>query len=372
MLTREVSVEMLKRGFTDPTKEKITEAIRNKYYTEYFKRFAEKWHKNDNLIHRQLEKITSFSKEEIQVLQTEFLKLLKKKKRSQKNLPEINGITKDDFISIMSIIFQSSHLSKRALLKRPMDSNSSETTPSNSVLKRQESEGFDEILIEPEREAKIVSNLLGEEKEYDEEIEGISRDEEDYAKIFDIFDDDKSGSLDFREFLCGMSLLMRGKIAEKIELCFYLFDKENRGYLEFPEFETMMDVFIKSVKITLPPERCRLLEEGTFSNEETPEIGETTPNNSQNIEKIEEITKENSEKIGKLENNTNNIERKKGEEGFRWRMKENFGRKEKLFLSDLLILQKDEFIEELSRAYGSVLRKGETIKELGGSLDKMK
>lgn len=403
-------MEILKKGFGDPKRERITEAVRNKYYTEYFKRFAEKWHKNDHLIHRQLEKITNFSKEEIQLLQTEFLKLLKKKKRKQKNLPEINGITKDDFISIMNIIFKSPNLSKRILIN--------ESGGKRREVLEEDGEGDGREIKQEEKEAGGLEGgrrSLGKRGEGGEgvgEVEerqggegenekNLKKEEEDYSKIFDIFDDDKSGSLDFREFLCGMSLLMRGKIAEKIELCFYLFDKENRGFLDFIEFETMMDVFIKSVKVTLPPDRCKLLEEGPSFEEEGEQEQQKRKEEEEmpmDVEKIEEKAgkkeetvvseKERKEEEGKREEEArrDDIEigkrevevrtkemgkSKKGEEGFRMRMKENFGMKEKLFLSDLLILQNDEFIQELARAYGGILRKGDTSMELGASLDKM-
>ena len=385
-------MELLKRGFGDPRRERITEAVRNKYYTEYFKRFAEKWHRNDHLIHRQLEKITNFSKEEIQLLQTEFLKLLKKKKRKQKNLPEINGITKDDFISIMNTVFQSSHLSKRVLI--------------NEGGRNKEEGGGGEGVGEEGRVGGgeggggVGGRELGEEEEGGTREENRRREEEDYSKIFDIFDDDKSGSLDFREFLCGMSLLMRGKIAEKIELCFYLFDKENRGFLEFQEFETMMDLFIKSVKVTLPPDRCKLLEQGSaleeVENDEGGRIkegggGKKEEEGSEEEERRKEVVGQRREegKGGRREEEEGKKrekeegrreeegkkeaekENRSGEKGFRRRMKENFGKKEKLFLSDLLILQKDEFIQELTRAYGGALRKGNTTMEIGASLDKV-
>lgn len=258
VVAREMSVEIIERN----NNLILDNNIRNQYYIQYFKQFAEKWHKNDNLIHKQLEKITYFSKQEIQLLQTEFLKLLHQKDKQKLKQPEIKGITKDDFVSIMSLIFKSPTLQSKSMIN-----------PENN---------------------------------------------DDFNKIFDVFDDDKSGSLDFREFLCGMSLLMRGKIPEKIELCFYLFDKENKGYLTQIEVDSMINTLLRSIKITFPKEKLNFFEESEIL--------------------------------------------------FKERMIVNLKNKEKICISDLLMIENDDFIKKISQIYKSILKKNNTTEELANTI----
>ena len=52
-----------------------------------------------------------------------------------------------------------------------------------------------------------------------------------YEEIFDIFDDNKSGLLDFREFLTCFSVLLRGNFKSKLELFFSAFGSKKHKYL---------------------------------------------------------------------------------------------------------------------------------------------
>lgn len=54
---------------------------------------------------------------------------------------------------------------------------------------------------------------------------------EDISQLFSLFDDDNSGTLDFREFLTCISFLIRGTMKDKIELAFYINDKDKKDYL---------------------------------------------------------------------------------------------------------------------------------------------
>jgi len=42
--------------------------------------------------------------------------------------------------------------------------------------------------------------------------------------MFNSFDDDKSGLIDFREFICIVSFILKGDLSVKIELLFKTFD----------------------------------------------------------------------------------------------------------------------------------------------------
>ena len=81
--------------------------------------------------------------------------------------------------------------------------------------------------------------------------------------MFDLFDDDMSGSLfflilkknkgtiDFREFLSCLSFLMRGKIKDKLEMSFYIFDKTHKHYLTYDEFIKLIESLIKTTNIAI-------------------------------------------------------------------------------------------------------------------------
>ena len=122
----------------------IDQNLKQKYFNEYFKEFSEKWSKKDRIIYHQLQKVTNFTKIEIQNIQDEYNRYLENK-NSEKNIEEEErkrkGVSKKDFIEIMKLFQKSEKL-----------------------------------------KAKEFVNL----------------DEEDILKVFDIFDDYKSNSLDFR------------------------------------------------------------------------------------------------------------------------------------------------------------------------------
>ena len=56
-------------------------------------------------------------------------------------------------------------------------------------------------------------------------------------RIFDLFDEDRSGYIDFRELCICFSLLSKGSFEEKLRLCFDLYDLEGAGCLRKQELQ---------------------------------------------------------------------------------------------------------------------------------------
>ena len=49
-------------------------------------------------------------------------------------------------------------------------------------------------------------------------------------RVFDIFDADDSSSIDYREMVCGVDLLLRGHGEETLRFCFSIYDLDDSGY----------------------------------------------------------------------------------------------------------------------------------------------
>ena len=58
--------------------------------------------------------------------------------------------------------------------------------------------------------------------------------------MFNFFDIDKSGKIDFREFCTGLSLICLSSTEEKIKVIFQLFDLDNDNILNYNEFENLL------------------------------------------------------------------------------------------------------------------------------------
>ena len=73
-------------------------------------------------------------------------------------------------------------------------------------------------------------------EEFMEIIRGYNNSMEDWASgLFDNFDEDKSGFLDFRELVICMSILSKGTFEERLRLCFDVYDVDKSGYLQRDE-----------------------------------------------------------------------------------------------------------------------------------------
>lgn len=63
--------------------------------------------------------------------------------------------------------------------------------------------------------------------------------------IFNRFDEDRSGYLDFRELMICLSILSKGTFEDKLRLCFDLYDIEKSGYLHGFELNLLLEAVLK-------------------------------------------------------------------------------------------------------------------------------
>jgi len=98
--------------------------------------------------------------------------------------------------------------------------------------------------------------------------------------VFDVFDENKNGYIDFKEFICALSATSRGTLEEKLKWAFQLYDINKDGLITYQEMLKIVQAIYK-----MTGQMLKLPE-----NEETPEKRVEKIFQSMNKDKDSKIT----------------------------------------------------------------------------------
>lgn len=85
-------------------------------------------------------------------------------------------------------------------------------------------------------------------------------------RMFKLFDGDDNGTIDFREFIVGLSVFNeKATMEEKLKFSFQIYDFDGDGHISKHELKKMVEASLIEADLNLPDERLKELVDNTFA-----------------------------------------------------------------------------------------------------------